>query len=262
MESSSQQIVFIVISSVVIIALLIFVVFDLFLIYKNRKLKHTYELLAINSKFEKEILDVKNEVSEQIFNDISSELHDSVCQSLSLAIAQINQAEISSELNPHIFTSRETVRFALNQLRNISHNLSGDYWKNFDIFYTINKLSERINTLGEISFTYNIEESICFDSKNQELIIIRILQELTTNSLRHSQASNIQLIISRENEYEVKINYSDNGIGFNPKDKSEGMGLISINERLRLLKAKSTISSDINNGFHFISILPINKKYV
>lgn len=141
METQTNHIVIIIIASVCMIALMLFVIVDLFLVHKNRQLKFQNELLALNSKFEKEILEVQNEVTEQVFNDIASELHDNVCQTLTLAVSQINHYEADNEIpNHHVSASRETIRQALTDLRNLSHSLSGDYWMNFDIYSSLNRL--------------------------------------------------------------------------------------------------------------------------
>lgn len=257
METQTNHIVIIIIASVCMIALMLFVIVDLFLVHKNRQLKFQNELLALNSKFEKEILEVQNEVTEQVFNDIASELHDNVCQTLTLAVSQINHYEADNEIpNHHVSASRETIRQALTDLRNLSHSLSGDYWMNFDIYSSLNRLGDKITTLGKIRYNINIDPDLSFDSKDHEIIVIRVLQELINNSLKHSSATLIDLTINQE-EAGVHIVYTDDGIGYNNSKVSEGMGLISIHQRLTLLKANWNFNSENHKGFRFESTIPV-----
>jgi len=258
MASEGNDIVFIIVASIVVIALMLFVVVDLFLSYKNRQLKFNNELLALNSKFQNEMLSVKNEVSEQIFNDISSELHDNICQTLSLAVIQINQAEAKNGIvDDHTSNSRNSIRQALEDIRNLSHNLSGEYWKNFDIHQYLKQVKDRIMITESISTSFSIDPDIQFGSKDHEIIVIRILQELINNSIKHSRANLIDLLMTTGNDG-VNITYYDNGIGIDENKVSDGMGMLSIKQRLSILNASYKIESENQKGFSFQSLIPKN----
>lgn len=246
-----------IIASVVTFALMLFVMLDLFLRYKNKKLKHRNEILDLSSKFEKEILEVKNEVTEQVFNDIASELHEGICQLLSLAVVQINQSEMKNgPTDEYVSNSRSTIRQALDDLRNLSHTLSGDYWKNFDIHTSIKRLGEQLDVTYKLKTKIEISPDIHFNSKDHEFIVIRILQELINNSMKHSKADYVELSMKEENE-NIHIIYTDNGIGFDETAVSDGLGMLSIKQRLMLLKASWKINSENHKGFLFESTIPL-----
>lgn len=256
METPNNYIVFMIIASAVTFLLLLFVIINLFAHYKNRQLKHLNDVLDLNSKFEKEILEIKNEVTEQVFTDIASELHDDICQTLTLGIYQMNQSEeTEGELNKYVSEAKKSLEQGINDLRTLSKRLSRDYWKNYDIETTLVRLSDKITNANRIKTNFSIDPNIKFNSKDQEIIIIRILQELINNSLKYSQASLIELCISEEIGG-IKITYMDNGIGFKNDDlsKGDGLGIISITQRLNLLNAKWEIKSD--DGFKFDSLIP------
>ena len=82
-----------------------------------------------------------------------------------------------------------------------------------------------------------------------ELILYRIIQELVNNTLKHANASSIDLSIQQMND-EVSISYKDNGIGFESA-KQNGLGLKSIESRLSLLQsAMRTVAAA--QGVHFL----------
>lgn len=261
METKENNIVFIVVASVCMIALMLFVVIDLFLRYKNRQLRHLNEMLDLNSKFEKEILEVKNEVTEQVFNDIASELHDNVCQTLSLAVIHINHLESKDgAIHSYVSNARNSISQALNDIRSLSHTLSSDYWKNYDIYKYLKGLKDRIGITNSITVNFNIEPYIEFDTKDQEIIVIRVLQELVNNTIKHSKASNIDLSVTREKEG-IHLIYQDNGVGLAETNTSDGMGMFSIKQRLKLLNADWHFNHGNEKGFKLDSKIPILKEY-
>lgn len=82
-----------------------------------------------------------------------------------------------------------------------------------------------------------------------QITVYRIVQEILTNTIRHSRATNIVLQCSL-NEGIFFITAEDNGIGFDAsilKDKA-GMGLNNIKNRVEYLKGKVEIISAINEG--------------
>jgi signal transduction histidine kinase len=74
--------------------------------------------------------------------------------------------------------------------------------------------------------------------------------------MKHGKASFVELAIKKENE-NIHIDYTDDGIGFDESLVSEGLGLISIKQRLKLLKAQWSFNSQNHKGFKFNSIIPI-----
>ncbi|HEY0741840.1 MAG TPA: ATP-binding protein, partial [Chryseosolibacter sp.] len=66
------------------------------------------------------------------------------------------------------------------------------------------------------------------------LALFRIIQELISNSLKHSNASAIRLHVSSFDDL-VSIVYEDNGKGFTMTGQSKGLGLYNIESRLQAL---------------------------
>jgi len=67
------------------------------------------------------------------------------------------------------------------------------------------------------------------------LQILRILQEIFTNILKHSEASVIQVSTGFTSS-EVSINIKDNGKGFNVEQMTSGRGLLNLKKRTESLK--------------------------
>ncbi len=92
---------------------------------------------------------------------------------------------------------------------------------------------------------------------NLEIGIFRIIQELTTNILKHANASHVTINIS-QHEKVLNIIVEDDGKGFNINqiDSKKGMGLSSIKTRIEYLNGEFIIDSTIQKGTTIIMNIP------
>ncbi len=76
-----------------------------------------------------------------------------------------------------------------------------------------------------------------------DLALYRILQEALRNIARHAHA---QQVTVRLRPYEIEI--TDDGLGFQPDSVSHGLGLASMEERVRLLGGQFTLTTHPGRG--------------
>jgi two-component system sensor histidine kinase UhpB len=80
------------------------------------------------------------------------------------------------------------------------------------------------------------------------LSLFRVAQEALTNAVRHAKARTILVELAATLEG-VQLTVTDDGIGFVPADLSEhGLGLRSIDERVRLNKGEVRLDSKPGTG--------------
>jgi len=92
-----------------------------------------------------------------------------------------------------------------------------------------------------------------------ENALYRIAQEALTNACRHSQSKRIQVTLTQVDE-EVQLEIRDWGIGFDRQQVAEGhFGLISIEQRVRLLGGRLSIDSVPDSGTSIRVVVPIVK---
>src|SRR5215510_3769418 len=106
----------------IFILLLMVAVFMLFRIYLKRKNKLILEKERMSIQFEQTLLESKLEIQEQIFHDISQELHDNIGQVLSLVSINLNTLNAPHETD-RITRMDELLGKAITDLRNLSHSL-------------------------------------------------------------------------------------------------------------------------------------------
>ena len=91
-----------------------------------------------------------------------------------------------------------------------------------------------------------------------EITLFRIIQELITNVVKHSKASESTIHITHH-EQKINIMVEDNGIGFetNQISKKDGMGLYSIQKRVENLDGTLNIDTIIDKGTSVIIDIPM-----
>ena len=90
------------------------------------------------------------------------------------------------------------------------------------------------------------------------LDIYRIIKELITNAVRHSEATALFLEISRESD-SMKIRFSDNGKGTTVEElnASDAFGIMSIKERVNNYNGDVEFDTDLSVGFEVRISLPV-----
>ena len=88
------------------------------------------------------------------------------------------------------------------------------------------------------------------------LVLFRVLQEALNNAAKHSRAPEVEVFLREEGE-ELKLLVKDRGNGFDPVQASDGLGLISMRERLRLVGGTIRISSALGIGTEVEAVVPL-----
>ena len=75
----------------------------------------------------------------------------------------------------------------------------------------------------------------------------RLLQESLGNIRKHANAQHVDVALSGEDK-QVELRVKDNGSGFNYADNKKGLGLTSMQERVRPLRGHVTVDSRLGQG--------------
>jgi signal transduction histidine kinase len=91
-----------------------------------------------------------------------------------------------------------------------------------------------------------------------EVNIFRMVQEILTNAIKHSEANEITIHLTQHHD-SLNIIIEDNGKGFIPKnrDKKEGMGLPNIEKKVEHMGGTFTIDSTQGKGTSILIDLPL-----
>jgi len=225
--------------------LTVFIIYFI-LLYRKSQTKLHFE----RERRKKELLQAEVEIKEQTLVNVSREIHDNLGQAA--ALVKINLSLISKDISEadqqKITESSELIKKLIDDMRSLSQSLNGDNIKRKGIIAMLNIDKERINKTGYVEVNFQHPSKPIDLEFDRQTILYRILQELFTNTLKYAKATTIQLKIE-ENDTEIAVNYSDDGIGFNYQSAlSKGAGLTNIQDRCGIIDAKLYFESTIDEG--------------
>lgn len=212
---------------------------------RDQEIEHQKNLIkAIIETQENE----RNRIAQDLHDDISSGLNVIAINSHMLKTPDLSHVEQKKIAD----TILELTGRVLQSSRRIAHDLLPPVLEKFGLNEGIKELVESINNTGEINIEYNYNINPDKLAVDKHLHVFRIVQELINNSLKHSQADTININFSQESDGLV-LHYCDNGKGFDVKNVAhkKGLGMMNIESRISMLKAKLVYDSQKNKGVQF-----------
>lgn len=234
MFSENQEILITVIIGVLLILFLV-VIFILSIVkYKRKITQDIEERMVMKKDFENTLLQSQVEVQESTLSTISKELHDNIGQLLSTVKMFLGITEINL-INPptSLITAKETLSKAITELRSLSRSLSKEWLQQFDLIKNLEAEVSRMNLSNtmQVQFYHCGTLSSIADS---QIILFRIIQEAIQNAIKHSSANKIDISLTAENDLFTTI-IKDNGKGFEQQQTTEGVGILNMKQRTKLL---------------------------
>jgi signal transduction histidine kinase len=224
---------------------------------------------ARRRKAEKQILEAQKELKgsyyrirelgERLFKAheaerarIGRELHDGICQQLSILASKLQLADQSAENRTGAFVE-EAQEIATN-VRDLSHQLHPARLRLAGLVAAIAGFQSTYPNAA-IDFTHeNVPETLPDDLA---LSLYRIVQEALQNSVRHGHARHVRIRLSRQRG-ELVLELSDDGTGFDPLTSREsGLGLLSMQERVELFGGSFHLASDPQSGTSLRVTVPL-----
>lgn len=210
---------------------------------KNRQLTH--ERIQLERKQQKEILKATLNAQEEERKRIAESLHNGLGQVLygvKATLERINLSEVAIEDNAHVLNrSKELLSMCIQESRRISHELMPSILEDFGLKAAIRDICTQLK--GETHFNCTFSGTNIPLDKYIQLAIYRIVQELAQNIIKHAFAKAAQINISIT-DGQVHILAKDNGRGFeNNGKKHKGIGLKTIESKVKLLNGTIKIKS-------------------
>jgi signal transduction histidine kinase len=251
---NQEEILLSIVSTSLLMLILIVIIAIAFVISARQKLKQEMLLAETKLQYEQELRQVENEVSEQMMNRLSQELHDNIGQLHTAMHIQIqNQKLDHPELKERFETVEAYLGEATRQLKILSRTLNYDYLGHAGLLNTLDVEVERLKNLKRPEVIFIKEGSLSPLTKNQQLVVFRMFQEITQNALRHSGASKLDLSLNCS-ETEFTFTIRDNGKGFDVENtlaSAKSNGLLNIFKRAELAGLNVKLESKLGKGTTF-----------
>lgn len=233
---------FVLVVSTILILIIVVSLIILFTVFQKKKNSLVEKQLEEQKRFEKEIAETQIEIREETLRNISWELHDNIGQLLTLA-----KIQLQNTTQENIQEVSETITKGLKEVRALSKLINPEAIKNIDLQEAIQLEIDRFNRLNFIKSELKIIGNQQKIDEKSSIIIFRILQEFFSNTIKHSKASALNVFLEYQDSM-LQITASDNGIGFSSEEKKEGIGLINMKTRAKLINAEIGFHSIKNTG--------------
>jgi PAS domain S-box-containing protein len=201
----------------------------------------------------------KAEENEQ--RRISMELHDGLGQQLAAIKIILNNIlrQHPNQMRQELEDVLTTVEESISSVRALSSQLNPLTLISFGLGPALMRMAENFSQRFGIDILCTdacIPDSIPLEAQS---LLFRSISELVFNAVKHSDCSQIN-IDSKNSDGRLEITVKDNGKGFdyhNVRLNTSGLGLLSMNERLRYFEGSMSITSKSGHGTHVTLSMPI-----
>jgi two-component system NarL family sensor kinase len=211
---------------------------------QNQKLKLKEEIIKQQDMAARAILEAEDNERRRIAGD----LHDSVGQILSAVKINLSslQPDIQHENHTRYENIMNMVDGACKEVRAISHNMMPNSLLRSGLVAAIKEFISQIDSdvLKVRLDTTGLNQRL---DHNTEMVLYRVIQECVNNVIKHAQAKTLEIQIIKDQEG-ISVMIEDDGIGFDPGQQKDGIGLANLKTRIDFLKGQLDIQSALGKG--------------
>lgn len=251
--SEDNQIITTTIIGVLLLLLMSIAFLSFFFFSRKKIIQKELEKKSAEIEHQKNLIQATILTQENERKRIAQDLHDEISSKLNVIHLNANLL-LDGELSSDEYTSvnksiLDITTRTLETSRKIAHDLLPPILEKFGLKSAIEELADDYNSSKKVSISYELNYPKNYLNKTFELHVFRIIQELINNSIKHGNAKNINLVVTKNNT-SLGLVYTDNGVGFDT-DRAQfqkGLGMKNIESRIELLKGELTIKSKTNKG--------------
>ena len=178
-------------------------------------------------------------------NRLARDLHDSVKQQVFAMSMQLGAARTAlSETDKAYSSVIEAERLAQQagaELSTLINALRPPSLENKTLAAAIREHVNEWSRQNKIETDMAIDSDISLDLQSEQ-VLFRVLQEALANVARHSKGNEVRVTLNSEKD-DITLVVEDNGIGFDTKQITKGVGLDSMKERLTAVYGTLEVSS-------------------
>jgi PAS domain S-box-containing protein len=191
---------------------------------------------------------------EQERTRIGRELHDDIVQQLVMLAVQLDGVrqdipDSASELNRVIVDLRDQTADIMEAVQSLSHELHSSKLEYLGIVEAMKNFCKEFGEHQRVEIDFQSQNMPAALPTELSLSLFRVLQEALRNATKHSRVERFEVKLWGSAE-DVQLTVSDLGVGFDPQAamKSKGLGLTSMQERLRLVGGELSVNSQPTVG--------------
>ncbi|MGH7358703.1 MAG: sensor histidine kinase, partial [Candidatus Rokuibacteriota bacterium] len=194
---------------------------------------------------------------------IARELHDGVNQKLSaLSIALTTLGRRlpagAADLTGELARLQERAAGLVEEVRQLSHELHPGVLQHVGLVAALQGYCEEFEGEHGLTMTFRADEDLGVVPVDRALCLYRATQEALGNVAKHAKARHVRVSVARDHDG-MSLTVADDGCGFDLTEARSrgGLGLISLDERVRLVGGQVTIRTGPQAGTEVQILVPI-----
>ena len=200
---------------------------------------------------------------EQERKSIARELHDDLSQQvaamgieLSLLTDQLSNADRGAR--DRLASLQDRVQVLCEWIRELSHSLHSSTLDHLGLSAALRGFCREYTEREGIAVRLNITEDLGTVPSDAALCLYRVTQEALHNVAKHSGATSAQVSLSGSDEF-LELHVTDPGRGFDVERRAtgDGLGLASMEERIRLLRGTLELKTEPGAGTELMAKIPL-----
>jgi signal transduction histidine kinase len=206
------------------------------------------------------------EAQEQERTRIARELHDDIGQRLALLTIELeqlqqNSPDLPAEVRSRMGELRKQSSEIATDIQSLSHELHSSRLEYVGIAAAMRGFCQDFRKQQKVEIDFKVHDLPSPLSPDIALCRFRVLQEALHNSAKHSGVRRFEVQLWGMSG-EIHLTVSDSGSGFNREAAkvSRGLGLISMEERLKLLDGTFSIESQPKRGTRIHAYVPLRSE--
>jgi len=218
----------------------------------------------------KEFLTKLIETQEVERKRIASDLHDGLGQGLLVVNSGLQEyLRQNGGAKAELERVSSLVQESINEVREIASDLHPHHLERLGLRVALEMIVDRMSHSSNVLFHFTSDEIDDLFTKNEQIILYRIVQEAVSNIVRHSGATNATIAIQKRGG-ELRLTVLDDGKGFSVRQHEKrisstrdlknlgyGFGLLTMTERARLIGGSLVIESGPGEGTKLAFHIPL-----
>jgi len=195
---------------------------------------------------------------------ISRDLHDDINQRLAMLSMDLRRMEKDppqdrESLQDQIRRASETLTAVSDDVRQMAYRFHPSMLDDLGLPKALRRLVNDFSERSGIQSTYEYKDPAAPLPPEVSICLYRVVQESLSNISRHAQASQVEVELICESDG-VSLSVRDNGVGFDTSQRDQTsvhLGLLSMNERVRMAKGTLEIKSTPLHGTEIRAEIPL-----
>ena len=193
---------------------------------------------------------------------IAMELHDGVGQRLaahSMGLSAMKR-HLGQDGLEQLGRLQKSAHVLANEIRSLSHELHPGSLRHVGLVAALRATCRELDGKNGVSVTLAGGDDLPALSPALSLCLYRVAQEALHNVVQHARARHASLILARQ-DGRLRMTVCDDGQGFDPADAraSDGVGLISMEERVRMMHGTIEIDTRPQRGTEVRVEIPLEE---